>query len=97
MSCGRNFSALRHHITWTRCMVIDVSGLGITAYDAADWLREHQRIDMGLSDHTQIEAALSLADSYETAARLVSALASLSGRCQLAAGTEGRSAQSRGT
>ena len=32
-------------------VVIDVSGLDINGYDAADWLREHQRIDMGLSDH----------------------------------------------
>jgi arginine decarboxylase len=59
-------------------LVIDVSGLGITGYDAADWLREHQRIDMGLSDHARIEATLSLADDDQTAARLVSALVSLS-------------------
>jgi arginine/lysine/ornithine decarboxylase len=86
MACGRNFSALRvSHDLDPLHVVIDVSGLGITGYDAADWLREHQRIDMGFSDHRRIEAALSLADSDETAARLVSALASLSGRCQLAA------------
>jgi arginine/lysine/ornithine decarboxylase len=60
-------------------VVIDVSGLDITGYDAADWLREQQRIDMGLSDHARIEATLSLADDDQTAARLVSALASLSG------------------
>ena len=98
MACGRNFSALRvSHDLDPLHVVIDVSGLAITGYDAADWLREHQRIDMGFSDHRRIEAALSLADSDETAAQLVSALASLSGRCQLATGTEGRSAQSRGT
>ena len=28
-------------------VVIDVSDLGVSGYDAADWLREHQRIDMG--------------------------------------------------
>jgi arginine decarboxylase len=60
-------------------VLIDVSGLDITGYDAADWLREQQRIDMGLSDHARIEATLSLADDDQTAARLVSALASLSG------------------
>jgi arginine/lysine/ornithine decarboxylase len=58
-------------------LVTDVSGLDITGYDAADWLRAHQRIDMGLSDHRRIEATLSLADDDQTAARLVSALAAL--------------------
>jgi arginine decarboxylase len=58
-------------------LVIDVSGLDITGYDVADWLRAHQRIDMGLSDHRRIEATLSLADDDQTAARLVSALDAL--------------------
>jgi arginine/lysine/ornithine decarboxylase len=56
---------------------IDVSGLGISGYDAADWLREHQRVDMGRSDHRRIEATLSLADDDRTAARLMSALSAL--------------------
>jgi len=58
-------------------VVIDVSGLGISGYDAADWLREHQRVDMGLSDHRRIEATLSLADDDQTAGRLMSALSAL--------------------
>ena len=58
-------------------VVIDVSGLDINGYGAADWLREHQRIDMGLSDHRRIEATLSVADDDKTAARLVSALTAL--------------------
>jgi arginine decarboxylase len=61
-------------------VVIDVSGLGISGYDAADWLRENQRIDMRLSDHRRIEATLSLADNDQTAARLTSALAALTSR-----------------
>jgi len=72
-------------------LVIDVSGLGITGYDAADWLREHQRIDIGLSDHARIEATLSPADDDQTAARLVSALVSLSE----AAGLAGRRRRTR--
>jgi arginine/lysine/ornithine decarboxylase len=60
-------------------VVIDVSELGVSGYDAADWLREHQRIDMGLSDHRRIDATLSLADDDQTAARLVSALRALIG------------------
>src|SRR5256714_4562064 len=58
-------------------VVIGVSDLGVSGYDAADWLREHQRIDMGLSDHRRIEATLSVADDDQTAARLVAALRAL--------------------
>ena len=60
-------------------VVIDVSALGINGYAAADWLREHERIDMGLSDHRRVEATLSLADDDKTTARLLSALAALAG------------------
>jgi arginine decarboxylase len=58
-------------------VVIDVSELGISGYDAADWLREHQRLDMGLSDHRRVEATLSVADDDQTAARLLEALRAL--------------------
>jgi arginine decarboxylase len=58
-------------------VVIDVSKLGVSGYDAADWLREQQRIDMGLSDHRRIEATLSVADHDQTAARLLAALRAL--------------------
>ena len=59
-------------------VVIDVSALGVSGYDAADWLREHQRVDdMGLSDHCRLEATLSMADDDQTAARLLSALHAL--------------------
>ena len=58
-------------------VVIDVSDLGVTGYDAADWLRENHRLDMGLSDHRRIEATFSLADDDQTAARLLSALIDL--------------------
>jgi arginine/lysine/ornithine decarboxylase len=60
-------------------VVIDVSALGISGYDAADWLRENQHVDMGLSDHRRIEATLSVADDDRTAVRLVSALRALTG------------------
>jgi arginine/lysine/ornithine decarboxylase len=58
-------------------VVVDLSALEISGYDAADWLREHQRVDMGLSDHRRIEATLSIADDDQTAGRLVSALRAL--------------------
>jgi arginine/lysine/ornithine decarboxylase len=58
-------------------VVIDVSELGISGYDAADWLREHQRLDMGLSDHRRVEATLSVADDDQTTGRLLEALRAL--------------------
>jgi arginine/lysine/ornithine decarboxylase len=61
-------------------VVVDVTGLGISGYAAADWLREHQRVDMGLSDRTRVEATLSVADDDQTAGRLLTALRSLTER-----------------
>jgi arginine/lysine/ornithine decarboxylase len=58
-------------------ILITVDGLGISGYQAADWLREHCRLDMGLSDHQRILATLSMADTEETAERLVQALQAL--------------------
>lgn len=55
-------------------LFIDVTGLGISGYQAADWLREHERIDVGLSDHARILATISMADDKETEQRLRSAL-----------------------
>jgi arginine/lysine/ornithine decarboxylase len=60
-------------------VLIDVSALGISGYQAADWLREHERIDVGLSDHRRIEATFSIADDDHTAARLQTGLARLVG------------------
>jgi arginine decarboxylase len=59
-------------------VLIDVSELGISGYQAADWLREEHRIDVGLSDHRRILATLSFADTAETAQRLLTALGALS-------------------
>jgi arginine decarboxylase len=61
-------------------VVIDVCELGVSGYDAADWLREQQRVDMGLSDHRRVEATLSVADDDQTATRLVEALRALTGQ-----------------
>jgi len=58
-------------------VLIDVSELGISGYQAADWLREHERVDIGLSDHRRILATLSMADDDSTAQRLRAALHAL--------------------
>jgi arginine/lysine/ornithine decarboxylase len=58
-------------------ILIDVSQLGISGYQAADWLREHERIDVGLSDHARILATLSMADDERSAQQLLTALKAL--------------------
>jgi arginine decarboxylase len=58
-------------------ILIDVTGLGISGYQASDWLREHERTDMGLSDHARILATISIADDEATASRLLRALRKL--------------------
>jgi arginine decarboxylase len=61
-------------------ILIDVSALGISGYQAADWLREHHRLDVGLSDHRRIMATVSpLADDEQTTRRLREALERLAG------------------
>ena len=58
-------------------VLMDVTSLGISGYQAADWLREHERIDIGLSDHGRILATISMADDEGTARRLRGALEAL--------------------
>src|SRR5437868_4656944 len=55
-------------------VLIDITGLGISGYQAADWLREHERIDIGLSDHGRVLATLSMADDESTEHRLRTAI-----------------------
>jgi arginine/lysine/ornithine decarboxylase len=63
-------------------VLIDVSDLDISGYQAADWLRQNRVLDVGLSDHRRIEATLSTADDEETTRSLVDALQALSGAAQ---------------
>jgi len=58
-------------------IVIDVTGLGVTGYQAGDWMREARQINLHLTDHRRISAQLSFADSHATADRLLSALKGL--------------------
>jgi arginine/lysine/ornithine decarboxylase len=53
---------------------IDLTELGISGYQAADWLREHERVDVGLSDHARILATLSMSDDESSERRLLDAL-----------------------
>lgn len=55
-------------------VLLDVSATGTSGYQAADWLRQHCQIDVGMSDHRRILATLSMADDQGTCRRLVEAL-----------------------
>lgn len=58
-------------------ILISVAELGISGYQAADWLRASRLIDVGLSDHQRILATISMADNEQTGQRLLSALEAL--------------------
>lgn len=58
-------------------VLIDVSGLDITGYQAADWIRANRNVDLGLSDHRRIEATLSTADDTHTVDLLLDGLDAL--------------------
>ncbi|HEV7426257.1 MAG TPA: aminotransferase class I/II-fold pyridoxal phosphate-dependent enzyme [Thermoanaerobaculia bacterium] len=52
-------------------VVIDVSNLGVTGFEASDWLRDNQNIAMELADYRRILGIISLGDTDATARRLV--------------------------
>jgi arginine decarboxylase len=58
-------------------VVIDVSALGHTGYQAADWLYDRHRIEVHLADHRRISAQLTYADDHATAELLLTALGEL--------------------
>jgi arginine decarboxylase len=59
-------------------IVLDVAELGCSGYDANHWLRDRQRVDVGLSDHRRITAQLTVGDDESTASRLVGSVRALS-------------------
>jgi lysine decarboxylase len=58
-------------------VLIDVSGLGITGFQAADWTRDKYAVDLGMSDHRRVEATLSMADDDTAVDRLLDVLSGL--------------------
>jgi arginine decarboxylase len=56
---------------------VDLIGLDLSGYRAADWVREHHQVNLHLADHRRISAQLTHADDQETAGRLVDALRDL--------------------
>lgn len=58
-------------------VVIDVRGVGLTGYEADDWLRDECQIDFQLSDHRRLLARITWAHEDAHIDRLVSALRAL--------------------
>jgi arginine/lysine/ornithine decarboxylase len=55
-------------------VTFDVTGLGLTGYEASDWLRGHHGVAIELADHRRLMALVTVADDRRTIDRLVSAL-----------------------
>jgi arginine decarboxylase len=55
-------------------ILMDLSATGTSGYQAADWLREHKQIDLGMSDHRRLLATMSFADDKATGERLLDAM-----------------------
>jgi arginine/lysine/ornithine decarboxylase len=55
----------------------DITRLGVVGYSAADWLREHHRLNLHLSDHRRISAQLTYADDEKAVRRLTAGLRDL--------------------
>lgn len=58
-------------------VVVDLSPLSCSGYQAAEWLHENHAIDFHLSDHRRVGIQLSFADGHETTSLAVGALADL--------------------
>ncbi|MGW7346668.1 aminotransferase class I/II-fold pyridoxal phosphate-dependent enzyme [Streptomyces sp. NPDC054854] len=58
-------------------VIIDISAWKVTGYQAADWLRQHHRINLHIADHRRISAQLTHADDPTTAETLLTALTDL--------------------
>ncbi|MFD5452905.1 aminotransferase class I/II-fold pyridoxal phosphate-dependent enzyme [Streptomyces sp. NPDC127100] len=58
-------------------VVIDLDELGVSGYQAADWLREHRGVVAHLTDHRRIGTQISHGDDRETAGELLAALKDL--------------------
>jgi arginine decarboxylase len=61
------------HVDLTH-VIIDVSALGITGYQADDFIRDHHQIDVELVDHRRLMALVTFAHDEAMADRLLNAL-----------------------
>jgi arginine decarboxylase len=58
-------------------LVIDVKGIGITGFTAADWILENHKITFELITERHLMALISIADTEETVSKLIEAVQAL--------------------
>jgi len=58
-------------------IVVDVSELGISGYQAVDWLHAHRHVNLALADHRRVSIMLTHADSTDTTHPLLATLQAL--------------------
>jgi arginine decarboxylase len=58
-------------------ILTDVTALGISGYQVADWLRENCKLDTSTSDSKRFEVIISQSDDTDTTGRLLDALTNL--------------------
>src|SRR4051794_26617801 len=58
-------------------MTMDVRGLGITGYQASEWLRANRHVDIGSADACHLSARLTYADDEDTERVLIDCLRAL--------------------
>lgn len=61
-------------------LIIDITRLKITGFDAANWLKEFHAIGVELSDFNRIVCTITIADSTESIGQLLTALRNLAKR-----------------
>jgi arginine decarboxylase len=68
---GGAFTLDPTHVTF------DVTGLGMTGFSAADWLRQHRGIHVELADHRRLMVLITYADTDDNIDRLIAGLQAL--------------------
>src|SRR3954447_7195398 len=58
-------------------VTVDVVGLGLTGFSAADWLRRHRGVHVELADHRRVMLLITYADSDANIERAITALRAL--------------------
>jgi arginine decarboxylase len=58
-------------------LVVDVRGLGLSGYKAADWMLERHKVTFELIDHRHLMALISVADTEQTVDQMTDALLAL--------------------
>jgi arginine decarboxylase len=63
-------------------ILIDVRDLDVSGYAANEWLRVHERVDVGLSDHRRFAVQITIGDDEKTVGRLLDGLAALTAHAE---------------